>query len=73
MRDIECNLESVQGQIVAAALRSGRDPDEITLLAVSKRMDISRIEAALAFGVQALGESRVQEANAKIPEVEGNA
>ena len=73
MQDIECNLESVQKQIVAAALRAGRDPDEITLLTVSKRIDISRIEAALALGAHALGESRVQEANDKIPEVTGNA
>ena len=73
MRDIECNLESVQEQIVAAARRAGREPDEITLLAVSKRIDISRIEAALALGAHALGESRVQEANDKIPEVTGDA
>ena len=73
MRDIECNLESVEEQIVAAAHRAGREPDEITLLAVSKRIDISRIEAALALGAHALGESRVQEANDKIPEVKGDA
>lgn len=73
MRDIECNLESVEEQIVAAAHRAGREPDEITLLAVSKRIDISRIEAALALGAHALGESRVQEANDKIPEVTGDA
>ena len=73
MRDIECNLESVEEQIVAAARRAGREPDEITLLAVSKRIDISRIEAALALGAHALGESRVQEANDKIPEVTGDA
>ena len=73
MQDIECNLESVQKQIVAAALRAGRDPAEITLLTVSKRIDISRIEAALALGAHALGESRVQEANDKIPEGTGNA
>ena len=73
MRDIECNLESVEEQIVAAAHRAGREPDEITLLAVSKRIDISRIEAALALGAHALGESRVQEANGKIPEVKGDA
>ena len=73
MRDIECNLESVEEQIVAAAHRAGREPDGITLLAVSKRIDISRIEAALALGAHALGESRVQEANDKIPEVTGDA
>ena len=54
-------------------MRVGRDPNDITLLAVSKRIDSARIEAALATGVRALGESRVQEADAKIPEIAGDA
>ncbi len=54
-------------------MRVGRDPNDITLLAVSKRIDSARIEAALATGARALGESRVQEADAKIPEIAGDA
>ena len=53
-------------------MRVGRDPNDITLLAVSKRIDSARIEAALATGVRALGESRVQEALLKAPHISGN-
>jgi len=73
MLDIGANLEVVRRRIGDAAGRVGRDPDGITLLAVSKRIDTARIEAALATGARALGESRVQEADAKIPEIEGDA
>jgi pyridoxal phosphate enzyme (YggS family) len=71
MLDIGANLENVRQRIRAAAQRAGRDPDEITLLAVSKRIDRARIEAGLQAGVRALGESRVQEAEEKIPAIEG--
>ncbi len=67
MVDIGANLEAVQRRIADAAERAGRDPAEIRLLAVSKRIDQARIEAALAVGVDLLGESRVQEAEEKIP------
>ncbi len=72
MLDIGANLEDVRRRIRAAAERAGRDPAEITLLAVSKRIDRDRIEAALAAGAHALGESRVQEAEDKIPDIEGD-
>jgi len=68
MLDIGANLEAVRAQIAAAARRAGRDPAEIALLAVSKRVDHARIRAALDAGQRALGESRVQEADDKIPE-----
>lgn len=71
MVDIGANLEHVRQRIRAAARRAGRDPGEITLLAVSKRVDRARIEAGLQAGVHALGESRVQEAEEKIPDIEG--
>ncbi len=73
MAEIGENLAAVYDRIAAAAGRSGRDPAEITLLAVSKRIESQRIEDALAAGVEALGESRVQEAEAKIPTIIGEA
>ena len=66
MLDIGANLEAVRRRIADAAERAGRDAAEIHLLAVSKRIDQARIEAALAAGVDLLGESRVQEAAEKI-------
>ncbi len=73
MQDIGGNLERVLQRIGAAADSVGRDAREITLLAVSKRIDNALIEEGLAAGVQALGESRVQEAQVKIPEIQGHA
>ncbi len=72
MVDIGSNLEAVRRRIADAAERTGRDPAEIDLLAVSKRIDQARIEAALAAGVDLLGESRVQEAEEKIPLIGGD-
>lgn len=73
MLDIGANLEDVRQRIRTAAQRVGRNPEEITLLAVSKRIDRARIEAGLRAGAHALGESRVQEAEQKIPDIEGDA
>jgi len=60
------NLEEIQGRIARAAGRTGRDPASVTLVAVSKTVSVSRIEAAIQAGVQVLGENRVQEARGKI-------
>ena len=73
MLDISANMEAVRGRIAAAAERSGRAPAEIDLVAVSKRAEPALIEAAVAAGALLLGESRVQEANDKIPLVTGSA
>jgi pyridoxal phosphate enzyme (YggS family) len=61
----------VLGRIAAAAARSGRDPAGVTLVAVSKTVPAERIRAAVAAGLDVLGENRVQEGAAKIPEVAG--
>ncbi len=61
------NLARVRDAIAAAAQRSGRAPDDIELVAVSKKQDAERIAAAEKAGQQLFGESRVQEARAKLP------
>ena len=63
------HLQEVRARIGAAALRSNRRPEEITLVAVSKTHPAEVIREAIAAGVTDLGENRVQEAEAKIPEV----
>jgi pyridoxal phosphate enzyme (YggS family) len=63
------NLERVRSQIVDAAQKSGRSPDEIELVAISKTHDADKVRAALDAGQTLFGESRVQEARAKIPEL----
>ena len=66
-------LRHVQERIAAAADRSGRRPEEITLVAVSKTHPAETIKQAIAAGAADLGENRVQEADAKIPLVGRNA
>src|SRR5712691_4239694 len=63
------HLQEVRARIGAAALRSNRRPEEITLVAVSKTHPAEVIREAIAAGVTDLGENRVQEAEGKIPEV----
>ena len=64
--DIRANLAAVQERIVAAARRAGRREDAVLLVGVSKTVDAERVRAAIAAGVPALGENRVQEAREKI-------
>lgn len=66
MTSIEHNLQQVQLRISAAAAQCGRDPKEITLLAVSKTKPASAIEEAVAAGQRCFGENYVQEGVDKI-------
>ena len=61
------NLAGVRRRIAEAARAAGRDPAEVTLVAVGKLHTAERIEAALAAGHRVFGENRVQEAEAKFP------
>jgi len=60
------NIAAVQARIAAAARRAGRDPAEITLVAVTKTHPPELVAEAVAAGARALGENRVQEAASKI-------
>lgn len=64
--DVAANLRAVEERIARAARKASRDPKGILLIAVSKAVDTDRIRQAIAAGVPALGENRVQEAKAKI-------
>jgi len=68
-RAVAERVAAVRARIDAAARRAGRHADEVTLVAVSKRVPASRVAAAVAAGCAHLGESYVQEAHAKVPEV----
>ena len=61
------NLARVRERIAAAALRAGRPPEAVALVAVSKTHPATAVEAALAAGQRLFGENRVQEAAAKFP------
>lgn len=66
MDEISVNLERVRERVARAAERAGRRPDDVLLIGVSKTVDVERIRRALAAGIGALGENRVQEAKTKI-------
>ena len=59
------NIAALQDQITAAAKRSGRDPSEVTLMAVTKTHPPERIREAYAAGLRLFGENRVQEFEGK--------
>ena len=61
----------VLARIAAACARAGRSPESVTLVAVSKTVPADALRNAVAAGLDLLGENRVQEAVAKVPEVPG--
>jgi pyridoxal phosphate enzyme (YggS family) len=63
---------TVVQRIAAACARVGRDPAEVTLVAVSKEVDASRLRDAVRAGIRTFGENRVQEALGKQPDVHGD-
>ena len=63
------NVARVRDTIAEAAIRAGRNPDDVTLVAVSKTVSAERVAEAAALGLRVFGENRVQEAAHKIPRV----
>ncbi|HET9479068.1 MAG TPA: YggS family pyridoxal phosphate-dependent enzyme [Pyrinomonadaceae bacterium] len=66
---LAARFADVRARIAAAARSSGRAPEEVTLIAVSKTHPPSLISRLIELGATDLGENRVQEAESKIPEV----
>ncbi len=64
---IRRGVEEVRGRIAEACRRAGRDPGEVTLIAVSKGHPPEAVRAAHEAGMTIFGENRVQEASQKIP------
>jgi pyridoxal phosphate enzyme (YggS family) len=59
------NIAAVQKRIVAAARRGGHNPEEITLMGVSKTFPVESIRDAYSAGLRIFGENRVQEFSGK--------
>ena len=72
MTSIADNLERVREQIAQAAGKVGRAVDEIELVAISKTHDAVKVREAIEAEQSLFGESRVQEARVKIPELPSN-
>ena len=62
------NIARVREEIASAAREAGRDPGEITLVGASKMNDAAACREAIAAGIDALGENRVQEMTQKLSE-----
>ncbi|MDP2688698.1 MAG: YggS family pyridoxal phosphate-dependent enzyme [Deltaproteobacteria bacterium] len=63
------NIIRVNDRIRSAARKSGRGPDEITLVAVTKTVEPKKIKEALNCGLRLFGENYVQEAEEKIKKI----
>lgn len=59
------NLAEVEKRVLAACERAGRDPKEVTLIAVSKTKPIEMIEEAIEYGKKEFGENKAQEMKQK--------
>lgn len=63
------NINVLRKNITKAAAKSGRAAKDITVVAVSKTVDIDIINQAIALGITDFGENRVQELNSKVPHI----
>jgi hypothetical protein len=72
MSSIANNLDRVLEEIASAAVNSGRSADDIELVAITKTHPADKVREAIEAGQTLFGESRVQEARAKIPELPSN-
>jgi PLP dependent protein len=72
MNSIAENLERVRKQILHAAAKAGRTVDEVELVAITKTHPAENVREAVEAGQTLFGESRVQEARVKIPELPSN-
>ncbi|HPV49522.1 MAG TPA: YggS family pyridoxal phosphate-dependent enzyme [Smithellaceae bacterium] len=64
---ITANIADIRERITRAALRAGRNPESIRLMAVCKTVGAERVRQALDAGITLFGENYVQEAREKIP------
>ena len=69
MGSLADNLLKVRETIAESAARAGRDPEEVTIVAVTKTFPVSVVREAMAAGLRIFGENRVQEAVPKIDEI----
>jgi len=71
--NIIANVEQIKQRVAAAAMRGGRNPADVTIIAVSKTRTVDEIRQVLAAGLTHLGENRVQELKEKWPAFGGSA
>lgn len=62
-------IKTIYRKIASCAIRSGRNPEDVKLVAVTKTVTADRIKEAIEFGLRIFGENRVQEAKEKIEKI----
>src|SRR5437899_7882344 len=72
MNSVSENLERVREQIARAAAKVGRAASDVELVAITKTHPAEKVREAIEAGQNLFGESRIQEARAKIPELPSN-
>ena len=70
---IAMNYAEVKNRMEAACVRAGRDPKEVTLIAVSKTKPVSMLMEAYEAGARTFGENKVQEISEKFPQMPEDA
>lgn len=70
MSDIKKNLEVIKEKIDRAAQKSGREGTDITVIAVTKTIDVARINELISYGIQNIGENKAQELRDKYPQID---
>lgn len=69
---LKANIEDVKKRIAEAALKSGRKPEEIKLIAVTKTFEMDLVNEALELGIRDIAENKVQEILRKYDEAKGS-
>jgi PLP dependent protein len=72
MRSIAENVERVRKEIAQSAAKANRNADDVELVAISKTHEAAKVREAVEAGQSLFGESRVQEARVKLPELPSN-
>lgn len=71
MSSISDNIEAIRNDIKDVCLKQGRDPDDVTLIAVTKTVNVERIKEAINSGICDIGENKVQEIMDKYEDLKG--
>ena len=69
---LAANVTHVRGRMAEAARRSGREPEAVQLITVTKSASLAEAQAAVELGCTVLGENRVQVAAEKVPHIDGD-
>jgi len=72
LQEIRDNINTISQDIRDICIREGRDPDSVTIVAVTKTIDTDRINYAIKSGIQNIGENKVQEIMTKYENIDEN-